>query len=195
MATDNGSPVVLIVEDEDSLREMYKTRLGIDSDVDYTVKTADGGVSASEKLSKDIDIVLLDRRMPDMSGDEVADEINDRGLDVGVAMVTAVEPDYDIVDMPFDTYIVKPISHEELTNTVDELLSRQTYEGKMQDLFTLMSKKAALEAEKASSELRDSDEFQQIVERIEQLQDDISDDMDELSDHVDYSGYHDEFTA
>ncbi len=45
-----------------------------------------------------------------MSGDEVLDTIAERGIDPAVVMVTAVDPDFDIVEMPFDEYLTKPVT-------------------------------------------------------------------------------------
>lgn len=34
-------------------------------------------------------------------------------------MVTAVKPDFDIIDMGFDNYLVKPVSKDNLYTTVE----------------------------------------------------------------------------
>jgi CheY-like chemotaxis protein len=41
------------------------------------VRTAYGGHEALEELSDDVDVILLDRRMPGLSGDEVLEEVRD----------------------------------------------------------------------------------------------------------------------
>ena len=63
--TERGA--VLVVEDETHLAELYSEYL----DDNYDVRTAYGGVEAIEMLASDLDIVLLDRRMPIVSGNEV----------------------------------------------------------------------------------------------------------------------------
>lgn len=192
MVDEDGSPVVLIAEDEDSLREMYSTRLEMSDDNDFDIRLADGGEEAVDIVDDEVDVALLDRRMPHMTGDEVLDHIDELDVEIRTAMVTAVEPDYDIVDMPFDTYLVKPVSQDELVDTVNDLLKRKQYEDRVQELFTLMSKKAVLEGEKSKSELENSQGYIKITTRIEELQDDIQDDMDEMEDKSGYSGFHDE---
>jgi len=48
---------------------------------DYEVVTAYDGSTALERMSDAIDIVLLDRHMPDITGDRVLEEIRATGYD------------------------------------------------------------------------------------------------------------------
>jgi len=59
-------------------------------------------------IDETVDVVLLDRMMPGMSGQEVLAAIRERGLDCRVAMVTAVDADFDVIEMGFDEYLGKP---------------------------------------------------------------------------------------
>jgi len=155
-------PVVLIVEDESDLADLYSAWLG-----DHcAVRTAYDGDEAVDALDDTIDVVLLDRRMPGLSGDEVLDAITERGIDCKVAMVTAVEPDFDIVEMGFDDYLVKPVSREDLVETVERLRLRSEYDDRIQQFFALASKKALLDAEKTEPELRASEEYARLVDRL-----------------------------
>ena len=96
-------PVVVVVDDEPDLAELYTAWLG-DS---YDVRTAYGGEEAVELINADADVALVDRLMPEKSGDEVLSTVREQGYDCRVAMVTAVEPDFDIIEMGFDAYLVK----------------------------------------------------------------------------------------
>ena len=107
-------PTVLVVDDDRALADTCEYWLR----EEYDVRVAYGGRQALEQVDDDVDVVLLDRRMPDISGDDVLDEIDARGLDCRVAMMTAVAPDTDIVEMPFDEYLVKPVDEESVTETV-----------------------------------------------------------------------------
>jgi DNA-binding response OmpR family regulator len=175
-------PVVLIVEDEPDLADLYAAWL----DDACTVETAYNGSQALESLDGGIDIVLLDRRMPGLSGDEVLETIRDRELDARVAMVTAVEPDFDIIQMGFDDYLVKPVSKEDLLETVDQLLLRSTYDEQIQEFFALASKKALLDSQKTEAELRASEEYARLEDRLAVLRAQIDDTVAELSDHDAY---------
>ena len=114
----------------------------------------------------DIDAVLLDRRMPGMSGDEVLERIDEMGLDVGVVMLTAVEPDFDVVDMPFDEYLVKPVSRAGVRETVERLLRMQSYREQRREDYALASKLAALQAHKEPEDLEGNDEYEELLERM-----------------------------
>lgn len=162
-------PLVLVVEDESDLADLYAAWLQ-DS---YRVRTAYGGHEALEQLDDAVDIILLDRRMPGLSGDEVLDAVHERGIDCQVAMVTAVEPDFDILSMGFDDYLVKPVSRDALLETVESLELRGEYDTGVQEMFSLASKKALLESEKTESELADSVEYQQLEARLEELREEL----------------------
>ena len=176
------SPIVLIVEDEPDLADLYSAWLR----EACTVRTAYNGAQALDAIDEEIDIVLLDRRMPGLSGDEVLETIRDRGLDTRVAMVTAVEPDFDIIGMGFDDYLVKPVSQRDLMETVDQLLLRSTYDDQMQEFFALASKKAVLDAQKTEAELRASEEYARLEDRLAVLRAEIDDTVSELSDRNGY---------
>ena len=163
MAT--AQPTVLLVDDERDVVDVYALAF---TGGEYTVLKAYSGEEALEQVD-DADIVLLDRRMPGLSGQDVLDEIRDRGLDVRVAMVTAVDPDFDIADMDFDTYLTKPVSDDELRATVDELLTLSEYDEQVRERFAVAEKLAVLEAEKTENELNASAEYAQLQERAAEL--------------------------
>jgi len=153
---------VLVVEDESDLADTYALWLK-DS---YTVKTAYDGGSAIEQLDETVDVVLLDRRMPDISGNEVLSAIRERGLECQVAMVTAVDPDFDIADMEFDAYLVKPIEEDELEGLVERLLTRSQYDDRLQEFYALATKKAILDAETTEQDRGASDEYAQLEAQL-----------------------------
>ncbi|MFB6105679.1 MAG: response regulator, partial [Halobacteriaceae archaeon] len=69
MSPEGARPTVVVVDDEEGIAEAYSYWL---SD-EYDVRTAQSGAGALETIDEDVDVVLLDRRMPDRSGDEVLD--------------------------------------------------------------------------------------------------------------------------
>ncbi len=178
----SDEPAVLIVEDEPDLADLYSAWLA----EKCTVRTAYNGSQALDAIDQYADIVLLDRRMPGLSGDTVLDTIRERGLDCRVAMVTAVEPDFDIVEMGFDDYLVKPVSKRDLTDTVDQLLLRSAYDEQLQEFFALASKKAILDKQKTEAQLRASEDYARLEDRLAVLRSDIDDTMARLSDRNAY---------
>ena len=169
MAEGDEKPTVLVVEDERALIELYVRWL----EGDYEVRTAEGGQQALEELDDDVDVVLLDRLMPGMSGDEVLAELRKRTTDCKVAMVTAVEPDFDVITMGFDDYLTKPVERDELLQTVRRLLSRTAFADLEQELYALAAKQAALRSSKPEEELRESEEFAELEARIAELRDEL----------------------
>jgi DNA-binding NarL/FixJ family response regulator len=55
-----------------------------------------------------------DRHMPGLSGEDLLSELVDRDYYGRVVMVTAVDPGIEVLDMPFDDYLCKPVDREEL---------------------------------------------------------------------------------
>lgn len=176
---DQGSdPTVLVAEDEPALADLYTAWL----EGDYRVRTAYNGSQALDAIDADVDVVLLDRRMPGLSGDRVLSTIRERKLDCRIAMVTAVEPDFDIVEMGFDDYLVKPASKSDLQALVDQLLLRTEYDDMLQEFYALASKRAILDKQKPEYERRASEEYQRLEDRLAVLRTDIDETMAELSD-------------
>lgn len=171
-------PTVLVVEDEADLADLYASWLG----KEYDVRVANTAEEALEELDEVVEVVLLDRRLPDMSGDEFLDAIRDEGYDCQVAMVSAVDPDWDILEMRFDAYVVKPVERDELLSLVSRLLARRLYNEEVRNFFSLASKRATLESTKERSELEDSEPYQELVDEVETLRTELEDIIAELTD-------------
>ncbi len=171
-------PTVLIVEDEAELADMYYSWLKDE----YHVEAYLSGQDALERLRPDIDIVLLDRRIPDVSGDEILREIRTMQLPTYVVMVTAVKPDEDILEMDFDDYLVKPVSREDLVDGVERMLDRQRHDERLRELFQVVSKLATIEAKRGEDELKESETYHELETRLEELWDKLS--SDELKDEL-----------
>src|SRR6056297_157410 len=182
-------PLVLVVEDEADLADLYATWLK----ADYRVRTAYGGEEALEKLDDEISVMLLDRRMPGLSGDEVLNAAREQEIDCPVSMVTAVEPDFDIIEMGFDTYLVKPVTRDTLKETVEDLLSRSSYDEGVQELYSLASKKALLESEKGRSSLEDNEEYQELSERLDELREELDETLGSVENHDEFVGFYEAF--
>ncbi|MDY6764653.1 MAG: HalX domain-containing protein [Halobacteria archaeon] len=171
---------VLIVEDEVDTLDIYEAWL----EDEYDVRTAKRGQEGLDKLDNDVDVVLLDRRMPGLSGDDVLERIKQEGYRCRIAMVTAVEPDFDIIDMPFDDYALKPVSRDDMMSMVEHLIMRAQYDQQIQEYFSLASKIAVLEREKTHRELQESDEFNRLKEEFDEMGDRIDRTLDQIDDFV-----------
>lgn len=159
-------PVVLVVDNDPRLVNMHASWL----DEEYRIERAYDGEEAMRKLTDEVDVALLDRRMPGLTGEEVVSRIRDLRLDCRVVMLSAVEPDFDILEMGFDAYIVKPGTRNELQDIIADVLTRNTYEDEVQEYLALSAKRALLRSEKTDEALQRDDRFQQLEGRIEALE-------------------------
>ena len=116
--------VVLVVDDEIRIRDVVRRYLEHDG---HQVITADSGAEALEVVSRSaVDLVVLDLRLPDIPGDEVAREIRRRS-DVPILMLTAKVDERDRVrglEAGADDYVTKPFSPRELVLRVSAILRR-----------------------------------------------------------------------
>ncbi len=177
-----GTPVVLVVDDEESVADTYALRLR----GEYETRVAYGGEEAVERMDEDVDAVLLDRRMPDLHGDDVLAAIREEGYDCVVVMTTAVDPELNILEMDFDDYLCKPIFQETLLSTLDQHLdtagggTRQ--DPTLSEFFAIVSKLSVLEDEKTRTELESSDEYDDLRERAEELGGELRETVDDFED-------------
>lgn len=169
---------VLVVDDEPDVADAYAAQL----ESEFIVSAAYGGQEALDKIDDAVDIVLLDRRMPGISGDEVLAKIREQDLNIRVAMVTAVDPDFDIIDMPFDDYVIKPVSREDLFETINRLLACSEYEQKLRRYYALAAKHATLIANKPESELQESERFQRLESEMAEMRDSLDETLAEFDD-------------
>lgn len=157
-----GPITVLIVDDEPEVCATYEMYLEGER---FRTRVAEGGPEALLKVDDDVDIVLLDRRMPEVSGDEVLAFIRDWNLDCRVIMVTAVKPDASIIEMNFDSYLTKPASKEELLDTVKQQVLFSRYQTLFERYQTETRKHALL----AAQEGVDDDKLRELTQRREKL--------------------------
>ena len=109
-----NKPLILVVEDDASVRNLITTTLKAH---DYRYLTAQNGASAIlEASSHGPDIVLLDLGLPDMDGVEVIEKIRSwSNLPIIVISARSEDTDkIDALDAGADDYLTKPFSVEEL---------------------------------------------------------------------------------
>ena len=140
----NGRRLVLMVEDDNKLREVLTKFL---SRNDYEVLAAENGKVGLELFyenSKNLDIVLLDGMLPDIDGVDVLKEIREHSQ-VPVIMLTARESEEDQLNglnNGADNYITKPFLMKVLLVQMDKLIQKNSNED------TDVIEKGALKLEK-----------------------------------------------
>jgi len=109
-------PTVLVVDDDRPLADGFADHLSSE----FEVRTAYTGEEALDRLDEAVDVVLLDRGLPDTSGDAVLEAIRASDFDCRVAMVSGEQPS---PDLDCDAYLTKPLSGiGVLSDTVTELV-------------------------------------------------------------------------
>jgi len=113
---------VLLVEDEERLADTIARGLRREG---LAVDTALDGGSALTKLSvNDYDVVVLDRNLPVVHGDDVCKELVSRGSTTRILMLTASGSIQDRVtglDLGADDYLPKPFALKELVARIRAL--------------------------------------------------------------------------
>lgn len=109
-----NKPLILIVEDDPSVRNLMVTTLKTH---DYRYLTAENGENAIlEASSHNPDIVLLDLGLPDIDGVEIIETIRSWSS-MPIIVISARSEDHDKIgalDAGADDYLTKPFSVEEL---------------------------------------------------------------------------------
>ncbi|MBV0924962.1 response regulator [Halomicroarcula limicola] len=178
MSESTADATVLVVDDEAEVADVYALRLRNR----YQTETAYGGQAALDRIDDDIDVVLLDRRMPDVAGDEVLAELRERDVSARVIMITAVDPDFDIIDLPFDDYLCKPVEKEALVAAIDQQLAARRYDDRLAEYLELTSKLTLLEGEKQPQALEADERVDALQRRVNRLKAEMDDALVEFED-------------
>lgn len=174
------TPTVLIVDDEETVAESY--RMSLETECDVSV--ASNGGEALVELGSEIDVVLLDRRMPGMSGDEVLDHIRQWDMDCRVIMVSAVDPSLEDIELAYDEYITKPTTKDELLAAIEQALLLDRYEMLVSEYYEAKKKEGLYRSEFGTATLEGEEQFERLTDRIERLRDEIDETVSQFSDEA-----------
>lgn len=114
---------ILIVDDDQTLVTLFQMIL---QEEGYTVETATSGLQALDIAKKtDFHLVLLDIKLPDIRGDEVARELRKIDDKIGIVLITGY-PSFknciDALDIGIDEILLKPIGTTELLRVAQEAI-------------------------------------------------------------------------
>lgn len=120
-------PRVLVVEDEPDIAALIAYQLTREG---FRVETAGTGMEALQAVARDIpDLVVLDRMLPGLTGDEVLQRLKDEAAtsNIPVLVLTAKREQEDRIkgfELGADDYLTKPFSPRELVLRVQAILRR-----------------------------------------------------------------------
>ena len=119
------SPLVLVVDDEEGVRDLIVDALSM---VSINTITANHGMQALNLIRENnVDLVVLDVNMPVMDGFEVLEKLRSTGNNLPVIILTARLDREDIkqgFDLGADDFVRKPFGIEELTLQINAVLRR-----------------------------------------------------------------------
>lgn len=115
---------ILIAEDEET---NYLFIEAILEDTKAILIWAKNGLEAVEKFNEDIDLILMDIKMPEMDGLTAVQKIRQKSTSVPIIAQTAYAMSEDknkCLNAGCNDYLTKPINHKVLLSTIDKFLSK-----------------------------------------------------------------------
>jgi DNA-binding NtrC family response regulator len=120
---------ILVVDDEEVVRNLLQRTL---TEAGYDVTTAADGEEALSAVSQgEVEVVLLDIKMPGMSGIEVLGKLTTDWPDICVIVVTAVvdtQTAIEALKMGAYDYITKPFNRDNIVRKVQEAIEKWNYQ-------------------------------------------------------------------
>ncbi len=113
---------ILYVEDDSTMRKMFKEVLKKIVDTIYLANDGQDGLEVFER--EDIDIIITDINMPNMSGLEMAHEIRKSDKNIPIVVTSSYsESDYllQAIDHDVTSYMLKPISYDTLRKKIEQV--------------------------------------------------------------------------
>ena len=120
---------IMIVEDEIQILELLLTVFRLEGYEVLSAKTGDEALRMSRELEPDI--LILDKRLPDIDGIEVCTSLktNEKTSNLKILMLSGLSQEYDLKEAyqaKADAYMTKPFRIKSLVDKVDALLKSRT---------------------------------------------------------------------
>ena len=115
---------ILIVDDEPDIRAILRYNLEKEG---FAITEAVDGNDALDKLSKDLDLAILDTMMPGKDGYDVCRKIREQGNTLPIVFLTAMDREFDELkglEVGADDYVRKPFSPKMLIARINVIFRR-----------------------------------------------------------------------
>ena len=141
-------PLVLVIDDETGSRESMAIAL---EKAGIPVRTFDEAQQALEYLAQEnqVRLAICDLRMPGMDGLAFVRAVRDKGLDIGIVLVTgygSIENAVEAMRIGADDYLTKPVDLYELRQRVRNLLENRQLKEEVTTLRTMLDKRYGFES-------------------------------------------------
>ena len=116
---------VLVIDDDRNVRDTIGMML--ESEGFHAVLASDGDMGFKQALALKPGLILVDLRMPGLSGAEVCQQLRATGMKTPLIVLSAVCGEMDkvqLLEMGADDYVVKPFGTRELLARIHALLRR-----------------------------------------------------------------------
>mgnify|MGYP000085473431 CR=1 FL=1 len=184
-ATDATTPAVeptdgtvMVVDDEAGFADAVALWL----EPEYDVTVVYDGDDAIDAYGDHVDVLLLDRRMPTVSGDDVLEHVRDADGTARIAMLTASELAVADAALDFDQYLQKPVSEDDVREAVTTLKRRNAYPRALCDYLATLERLSELHATHDADRLDDEDSYAALESRLDDLRDPAENALADLPD-------------
>jgi len=117
---------ILIVDDEIYITNYLCALLQMHGYKVTSLNSSRDALSFFEKHHDEIDLVLTDQTMPDLTGIEMVNKIRNISADVPVILCSGYSEDVNKItasDLKISTFLEKPVKSKDLLNTINRLIS------------------------------------------------------------------------
>lgn len=120
---------LILVEDQMLVREGIKSLLGLDDSVEVVSEYENGQQLIDSENALNCDVILMDIRMPKLSGIDTLLALSDKGISTPVLMLTTFD-DHELVNGAMRAgakgYLLKDVSLETLVDTITQIKNGKT---------------------------------------------------------------------
>lgn len=120
---------LILVEDQMLVREGIKSLLGLDDSVEVVGEYENGQQLIDSENALNCDVILMDIRMPKLSGIDTLLALSEKGISTPVLMLTTFD-DHELVNGAMRAgakgYLLKDVSLETLVDTITQIKNGKT---------------------------------------------------------------------